>query len=210
MTTTNSTTTDSVATNAATTDNNSAAVAPCSLDNQVGLGVDIVEIARMAAILKRTPRFKSRVFTAEEQAYCNATASPEVHYATRFAAKEAVLKALGTGFAWGIYDPRSVEVRRNTKGRPFVVLHGSVKELAQQQAVTEVPLSLSYTHTEAVACAMAITNTSTAPLPDEDPMAELSRQFKELRNLLDDFDEKPSAEDAREAFNTREAFEEDE
>ena len=120
------------------------------------------------------------------------------------------MKALGTGFAWGIYDPRSVEVRRNTKGRPFVVLHGSVKELAQQQAVTEVPLSLSYTHTEAVACAMAITNTSTAPLPDEDPMAELSRQFKELRNLLDDFDEKPSAEDTCEAFNTREAFEEDE
>ena len=168
-----------------------AAAAPVAqgLENQVGLGVDIVEIARMAAVLKRTPRFKSRVFTADEQAYCDSMASPEIHYATRFAAKEAVLKALGTGFGWGTCDPRNVEVRRNVKGRPFVVLHGAVKENAQQQKITEIPISLSYTHAEAVACAMAITDDSVAPAAPEDPMIELSRQFKELRNMLDDIDD---------------------
>lgn len=168
-----------------------AAAAPVAqgLENQVGLGVDIVEIARMAAVLKRTPRFKSRVFTADEQAYCDSMASPEIHYATRFAAKEAVLKALGTGFGWGTCDPRNVEVRRNVKGRPFVALHGAVKEITQQQKITEIPISLSYTHAEAVACAMAITDYSVAPAAPEDPMIELSRQFKELRNMLDDIDD---------------------
>ena len=116
-------------------------------------------------------------------------ASPEIHYATRFAAKEAVLKALGTGFGWGTCDPRNVEVRRNVKGRPFVVLHGAVKEIARQQKITEIPISLSYTHAEAVACAMAITDDSVAPPAPEDPMIELSRQFKELRNMLDDIDD---------------------
>ena len=166
-----------------------AAPAATGLENQVGLGVDIVEIARMAAVLKRTPRFKSRVFTADEQAYCDSMASPEIHYATRFAAKEAVLKALGTGFGWGTCDPRNVEVRRNVKGRPFVLLHGAVKEIARQQKITEIPISLSYTHAEAVACAMAITDDSVAPPAPEDPMIELSRQFKELRNMLDDIDD---------------------
>ena len=158
------------------------------LDRQVGLGVDIVEIERMRAILQRTPRFKERVFTADERAYCSGTASPEIHYATRFAAKEAVLKALGTGFGWGKCDPRNVEVRRSSKGRPYVVLHGPVKDLAAAQGVNEIPISLSYTHSEAVACAMAITDESTAPAEQEDPMVELSRQFKELRNMLDDID----------------------
>ena len=165
----------------------STAASP-ALENQVGLGVDIVEIARMAAILKRTPRFKQRVFTAGEQEYCDKMASPEIHYATRFAAKEAVLKALGTGFSWGKCDPRHVEVCRNTKGRPYMVLHGSVKKIAQDQQIDEIPISLSYTHTEAVACAMAITSTSTAPVQEKDPMAELSQQFKELRTLLDEVD----------------------
>ena len=73
-----------------------------ALEGQVGLGVDIVEIARMRRILERTPRFRERVFSEEERAYCDATANPETHYATRFAAKEAVVKALGTGFSRGI------------------------------------------------------------------------------------------------------------
>ena len=60
-----------------------------------GLGVDIVEIDRMRAALERTPRLKERLFSAEERAYCDKRSRPEVHYALRFAAKEAVLKALG-------------------------------------------------------------------------------------------------------------------
>ena len=64
-----------------------------------GLGVDIVEIDRMRAALERRPRMKERLFSAEERRYCDKRTQPEVHYALRFAAKEAVLKALGTGFA---------------------------------------------------------------------------------------------------------------
>lgn len=168
-------------------------------DGQVGLGVDIVEIEHMRRILQRTPRFASRVFSDEERAYCDATSSPQTHYAMRFAAKEAVLKALGTGFSRGI-GVRDVEVRRSAKGRPYAVLHRRALEVAREQGVRELPLSLSYTHTEAVACAMAITEGSRrAQNERKDPLEELSRQFKEARSLLDDLD---AAGDGKEASHT--------
>ena len=130
-------------------------------NEEVGLGVDIVEIARMRKIIERSPAFVEKVYSAAERAYCDSHAHPEVHYATRFAAKEAVLKALGTGFSEGI-GWLDVEVRRTSKGRPYVVLTGRAREVAREQGVREIPLSLSYTHTDAVACAMAITEESVA------------------------------------------------
>ena len=131
-------------------------------NEEVGLGVDIVEIARMRKIIDRSPAFVEKVYSAAERAYCDSHAHPEVHYATRFAAKEAVLKALGTGFSEGI-GWLDVEVRRTSKGRPYVVL------------------------TDAVACAMAITEESVAATERRrDPMEELTRQFKDARALLDD------------------------
>ena len=158
------------------------------LEGQVGLGVDIVEIARVRRILERTPSFRARVFSEGERAYCDATANPEVHYATRFAAKEAVVKALGTGFSRGI-GVRDIEVRRNAKGRPYVVLQGRAKEIAAEQGVRELPLSLSFTHTDAVACAMAITEDSLRAAEKRvDPMEELAKQFKEARTMLDDME----------------------
>ena len=167
-------------------DANSDTTLNTNLDSQVGLGVDIVEIARMRRILKRTPRFRTRLFSAEEQAYCDAKPQPEVHYATRFAAKEAVVKALGTGFSQGI-NPRDIEVKRTSKGRPYVSLSGRALEIARAQGVRELPISLSFTHNEAVACAMAITKESVrASEKRVDPLAELSSQFKEARALLDE------------------------
>ena len=157
-------------------------------EGQVGLGVDIVEIARMRRILERTPSFRTRVFSESERAYCDGTANPEVHYATRFAAREAVLKALGTGFAEGI-GVRDVEVRRNAKGRPYAVLTGRAKAIAAERGVRELPLSLSYTHTDAVACAMAITEDSVRASEGRvDPMEELARRFKEARSLRDEME----------------------
>ena len=156
----------------------------CPTGDEIGLGVDLVDIARIKTILARTPRFASRVYTEKEQAYCNEKATPETHYATRFAAKEAVLKALGVGFAKGV-DPRDVETLRSSKGRPYVVLHGRAKEIAQEQGVIDVPISLSYTHTQAVAIAMAITKGALAQPEKTDPRIELSKQFKELRGMLD-------------------------
>ncbi len=168
------------------------------VEGQVGLGVDIVEIERMRRILARTPSFARKVFSEAERAYCDAKANPEVHYATRFAAKEAVVKALGTGFSEGI-GVRDIEVRRTTKGRPYVVLTGRAREVARDQGVREMPLSLSFTHTEAVACAMAITEDAVSAAKKRvDPMDELARQFKEARSMLDDLDAKPNGEAAAE------------
>ena len=160
--------------------------ASIDVEGAVGLGVDIVEIARMKAILERTPSFRTRVFSEDERAYCDKTAQPAIHYATRFAAKEAVLKALGTGFSQGI-GVRDIEVRRNAKGKPLVHLSGRAKEVADELGVREIPVSLSYTHTDAVACAMAITEESVRVKEERvNPLEELGKQFKEARALLDE------------------------
>ena len=155
-------------------------------EGSVGLGVDIVEIERMDAILARTPSFAERVFSPDECAYCRSKANPATHFALRFAAKEAVVKALGTGFSDGI-GVRDIEVVRAKSGKPMVKLAGRALEIAQDQGVRDFPLSLSYTHTDAVACAMAVTEASVqATEKRKDPTEELARQFKEVRGMLDD------------------------
>ena len=149
-----------------------------------GLGVDIVEIERMKAALERRPRMKERLFSAEERAYCDKRGRPEVHYALRFAAKEAVLKALGTGFRGMRF--RDVEVVREGSGRPVPRLSGGAAERAAELGVVEMHLSLSFTHTTAVASAVAITQDA-RPHKDErvDQKAQLAASFKEARALLD-------------------------
>lgn len=151
----------------------------------LGLGVDIVEIDRMAAALERRPRIKERIFSEDERRYCDKRARPEVHYALRFAAKEAVLKALGTGFSGMRFC--DVEVVREGGGRPTVRLSGAAAKRADELGVVEMHLSLSFTHTTAVASAVAVTEAA-RPRKDEkaDPMAELARSFKEAKALLDD------------------------
>ncbi len=150
-----------------------------------GLGVDIVEIDRMKLALERSPRIKERLFSAEERAYCEKRSRPEVHYALRFAAKEAVLKALGTGFSGMRFT--DVEVVRETNGRPVPVLSGRAAEVADDLGVVEMHLSLSFTHSTAVASAVAITE-GARPRKDEriDPKAQLAASFKEARALLDE------------------------
>lgn len=158
------------------------------LDSSVSLGVDIVEIARIKAILNRSGAFARRAFSEEEQRYCNASSTPERHYATRFAAKEAVLKALGTGFSCGI-RPRDVEIVLNALGKPRVRLYGRAREIAYNLAIKEIPISLSFTHKEAVACAMALRHDQIATPPKApDQKQELSRRFREARALLDEVD----------------------
>lgn len=158
----------------------------------LGLGVDIVEIDRMAAALVRHPRIKERIFSDEERRYCDKRSRPEVHYALRFAAKEAVLKALGTGFTGMRF--RDVEVIREQSGRPVPSLHGRAAERAAELGIIEMHLSLSFTHTTAVASAVAITQDA-RPRKDErlDPMAELARSFKDARSMLDSVDAEADA-----------------
>lgn len=159
-----------------------------------GLGVDIVEIERMRAILERTPSFKTRVFSETERAYCDAKAKPEIHYALRFAAKEAVLKALGTGFN-GV-RVTDVEVRNDAYGKPVALLSGEAARIAKEQGVVEMHISLSYTHSVGVANAVAVTEEN-RPRTDEkvDPRAELATAFKEARSLLDELDGRESQDD---------------
>jgi holo-[acyl-carrier protein] synthase len=150
-----------------------------------GLGVDIVEVERMRVALEKHPRMKERLFSAEERAYCEKRSRPEVHYALRFAAKEAVLKALGTGFSGMRFT--DVEVVREQSGRPVPRLSGRAAELAEELGIVEMHLSLSFTHSTAVASAVAITE-GARPAKDEriDPKAQLAASFKEARALLDE------------------------
>jgi holo-[acyl-carrier protein] synthase len=161
----------------------------------LGLGVDIVEIERMRRALERTPRLKERIFSEDERWYCEHKARPWVHYAMRFAAKEAVLKALGTGFSGMRFC--DVEVIREDTGRPIPRLRGRAAERAAELGVIEMHLSLSYTHSTAVASAVAVTEDA-RPRKEErvDPKAQLAAAFKEARALLD---EAPPEEPAEES-----------
>lgn len=160
--------------------------APAVPDGNVGLGIDVVEIERMRALLERSEAFAPRVFSDDERAYCDGKANPASHYATRFAAKEAVVKALGTGFTQGI-DVRDIEVVRAPSGKPSIKLYGRAAQVAAELGVREISVSLTFTHLEAVACAMAITEASVrATEARKDPMEELAKQFKELRGVLDE------------------------
>lgn len=153
-----------------------------------GVGVDIVEIARMERILERTPSFARRVFTEEERTYCDGAARPAAHYACRFAAREAVLKALGCGFSRGVrFD--DVSVTQDATGRPRARLAGRAAEIAAEQGVLDVAISLSFTREMAVANAVA-TTAQTAPKLEEvrDPRRELAGSFREARSVIDELE----------------------
>lgn len=117
----------------------------------LGIGVDIVETARIEHSLERFgERFLHRVFTSGEIEYCQSMKYPARHFAARFAAKEAVSKAFSTGMgkAMGWKD---IDVHRYGSGQPFVVLEGGAKNLAAERGVAAVSISLSHTDHHAVA-----------------------------------------------------------
>ncbi len=154
-----------------------------------GLGVDIIELARMERAILRQPHLPRRIFSEQEVEYCESKINPATHYALFFAAKEAVLKALGTGFNGMRFT--DIEVCHDKAGRPYPILHGHARELAQQQGIMEMHLSLSYTHSVGVASAVAIREQDKPQKDDRiDPRSELAMQFKQMRSLLDDMDER--------------------
>lgn len=121
----------------------------------VGVGVDLVEVPRVAAIIAdKGARVFERLLTPAERAYCESRPDPATHVAVRLAAKEAVYKALqGTPEARGI-GWREIEVIRAPDGRPDVRLAGSAAARARAMGVARVLLSLSHTHLAAVAVAV--------------------------------------------------------
>ena len=117
----------------------------------LGIGVDLVENARIEHSLERFgERFLQRVFTTGEIEYSQSMKFPARHLAARFAAKEAVSKAFGTGIgkAMGWKD---IDVRRKESGEPYVVLEGGAKTLAEERGVTKVLITLSHTEHHAMA-----------------------------------------------------------
>jgi len=121
----------------------------------VGIGIDMVEVARVAAAVERHgDRFLARVFTPAEAEYCRSRGVPAQHLAGRFAVKEAVLKALRTGWGDGILW-REVEVSRGPAGEPSVELSGAAARRAAKMGIVTIHVSLSHTREHAIAHAIA-------------------------------------------------------
>jgi holo-[acyl-carrier protein] synthase len=117
----------------------------------VGTGIDIAEVPRIRESIERFgARFLQRVFTEGEIRYCDSKANRFERYAARFAAKEAGMKALGTGWNFGVRW-RDVEVSRKPGGRPTLLFHGKAAEFAAKLGAVNVALSLTHTPQQAMA-----------------------------------------------------------
>ena len=117
-----------------------------------GIGVDVVDVERMKFALKRTPRIRQRLFTEREIAYCEKFRFAERHYAGRWAAKEAVTKALGCG----LIQWNGVEVVRRPRQAPTVSIFGKIERFANTVGVREEELQISITHSELSAVAVCV------------------------------------------------------
>ena len=130
-----------------------------------GIGVDLVQIPRMREVIARwQERFLQRVFTDAEIAYCCARRDPVPHFAARFAAKEAGLKALGTGLRMGVRW-RELEVRRERGEAPTLLLHGRCRDLSHARGGDHMLLSLTHDGDYALAQAMLVGDGSAAGAP---------------------------------------------
>lgn len=128
----------------------------------IAIGTDIIECPRIADMLaKHGDVFVKRVFTETEIEYCAGRKMDYQHYAGRWAAKEAVLKALGTGWSAGI-QWTDVEMTRQPGGQPKIVLYNRALERSQEMGIDEILISVSHTREYAVAFATAVTNREAA------------------------------------------------
>ena len=124
--------------------------------NIIGIGTDIVETLRIAQMIERHGElFLLRVFTPYEVEYCSARKAATQHYAGRWAAKEAVLKALGTGWSRGI-TWRDVEVRNEIGGKPLIVLDGGALDVSRRLGSEQMLISISHCRAYATAYALAV------------------------------------------------------
>jgi holo-[acyl-carrier protein] synthase len=134
-----------------------------SVMSVIGIGTDIVECLRIAQMIERHGElFLTRVYTSREIEYCSARKAATQHYAGRWAAKEAVLKALGTGWSRGIHW-RDIEIRNDAAGKPTVALAGGTREICERLGIGSMLISISHCRTHATALAVAL------PAPPPDP-----------------------------------------
>ena len=124
----------------------------------LGIGTDIVECLRIAQMIERHGElFINRVYTDHEIEYCSRRKAATQHYAGRWAAKEAVLKALGTGWARGI-SWRDVEVFSEKGGKPSIRLDGTAQEVSRRLGISSMLISISHCRSHATAYALALGN----------------------------------------------------
>ncbi len=127
--------------------------------NVLGIGTDITEVLRIAQMIERHGElFVGRVYTSLEIEYCRSRKMAAQHFAGRWAAKEAVLKALGTGWRRGI-SWRDIEVTNGAGGRPQAVLRGGTEEMADKMGIRCILVSISHCRSHATAYAMALDET---------------------------------------------------
>ena len=120
----------------------------------IGIGIDLVEMDRFRVALQRSPGLVDRVFTDGERAYALAKRDPTERFAVRFAAKEAVMKAMGVGL--GEVRMRDIEVARADSGRPAIVLHGTARARADELGIVAWKISLTHAAHAAEAVAVAL------------------------------------------------------
>lgn len=122
----------------------------------LGIGTDIVECLRIAQMIERHgDLFINRVYTPHEIQYCSARKAALQHYSGRWAAKEAVLKAIGTGWIKGI-SWRDVEVQNEVGGKPIIRLGGGAREACERRRIGEIQISISHCRSHATAYAIAL------------------------------------------------------
>ncbi|MDD2331567.1 MAG: holo-ACP synthase [Candidatus Cloacimonetes bacterium] len=118
-----------------------------------GIGTDLVCIERIKGVIEKNPRFPERVFTPSEIDYCSAKANPYQSYAARFAAKEAFMKALGTGWN-GVISWMDIEIFNTGGGKPEIRTRNATAELLEQSGISKIHVSLS--HDRDYACAYVV------------------------------------------------------
>lgn len=144
---------------------------------EYAVGIDVIEIARVRRVLEKHPeRFLARVYTPEEVAFCRGRV-PEL--AARFAAKEAVMKALGTGargLAW-----REIEILPNRRGKPLVYLHGLARQRGETIGLRGIDISLTHSHELAIAAVVGAA--SVDPVDRDESRARLVEWLRERGRL---------------------------
>ena len=121
-----------------------------------GIGIDVVEVERVeSSISEFGERFVNRIFTESEREYCESQKQPSIHYAARFAAKEAVAKALGTGIGKEL-TWLDMEIRRRESGEPEVFLSGAGEQFCKDHNLSQIKVSLSHAQHYAAANAMVL------------------------------------------------------
>lgn len=118
-----------------------------------GTGIDIIEVERIRSVMERDTGFRDKIFTPEEIRYCESKKNKYQHYAARFSAKEALMKAIGTGWRFGIRFA-DIEVFHNDLEQPQIRVSGKANELLSDLAISKIHVSLS--HLKELATAIVI------------------------------------------------------